>query len=175
MLFKKALAGLALLGFSLSASANIHYDLDSATNHVRVVSYDKTVNSFSDTFTFSIPDMQVGGTTGVTFDFQNILNISNLSFNPTPGFTESNPLIFTAVHDPATNNVTGFSSNVLTNGYYSFDVSGNITGGQGGIYAVNSTSSLISNGGNVSPVPLPASIWILGSTLIGVIGLAKRK
>lgn len=175
MLFKKTLAGLLISVCSLSASANI-YNLDTASNHLQVVSYERTpIDWFRDTFTFTVPDMQTGGSNVIAFDFLNYLNIYNLSVSPTASFTEASPLSFTPTYDPITNNVTGYTSNILTAGAYSFDVFGKITGTNGGIYAVNYTAGLTSGNGTVSTVPVPSSIWMLGSALAGLVSLGKRK
>lgn len=53
-------------------------------------------------------------------------------------------------------------------GNYSAVVSGNATGLSGGIYAVSMSAK-------PAAVPVPAAVWLLGSGLLGLAGVARRK
>lgn len=55
--------------------------------------------------------------------------------------------------------------NVLAGPYVAF-VAGNSSGAIGGAYAVLMTAQ---------PVPVPAAAWLLGSGLLGLVGVARRK
>lgn len=77
-------------------------------------------------------------------------------------------------------NATGFTANL-------YDLTGSGTGnGKLATYTVEGTASLSSSGltlvgpsggggGGGSPVPLPAAVWLLGSGLLGLTGVARRK
>lgn len=68
--------------------------------------------------------------------------------------------------------ITGFtvlpsaSMTGLTAGVYSFAVTGSSVGFGGGSYLV---------GTKVSPIPVPAAIWLMGSALVGLVSFSRRK
>lgn len=53
---------------------------------------------------------------------------------------------------------------------YSFDVKGEFS-----LFFIGSGGFLLNRAGEVSAVPVPAAIWLFGSGLLGLVGLARRK
>lgn len=87
-----------------------------------------------------------------------ILNIPNLSMS----VFESNTNVL--LNGPT---ASGQSATInLAAGNYYAQVSGNITGLAGGSYLVSMAAL---------PVPVPAAIWLLGSGLIGLVSVSRRK
>lgn len=65
---------------------------------------------------------------------------------------------------------------VLGYGDYVFNVSGMTTGDFGASYAgVLAAAAPVMNNVGGSPVPVPAAAWLLGSGLLGLVGVARRK
>lgn len=108
-----------------------------------------------------------------------------------PSFTLTSSTVQNLGYGPeAIQTISGFnlsvynSSNALLN---STTISGttlefsNLSAGS--YYAVVSGSSAVPSGGaytiqlyaEASPVPVPAAVWLLGSGLIGLVGVARRK
>ncbi len=57
-----------------------------------------------------------------------------------------------------------FTTDVLSAGEYTLEVSGTVTGSAGGVYA-----------GTLSAIPLPAAAWLLGSALLGLTLVSRRQ
>jgi len=78
---------------------------------------------------------------------------------------------------------TGLFSNIQSNFYWSgtesddmnawrfcFDAGGQFNGSKGAYLSAWAVRS-----GDVSAVPVPAAVWLFGSGLLGLLGLARRK
>ena len=173
VMFKKALATLGLLGWSVAASATAN-NLD-LVNPV-TVSYSglPAGSSFNDQFSFTIPVNTVGAAAAVSLDISigslNLLGISNFTVQQDPYHASTNPLSFSAMKNTA-GNITGYQSNALATGAYFFDVLGSISGINGGAYTA-AISTVSSNA--VSAVPLPSAAWLLGSALAGLVSFGRR-
>ena len=150
-----------------------HWSAPGTANHV-TVSYDKTTGKatmtlaaqYSYSRTMNIGDLGllnylqidvVGRNAGITVDLKNVYLNNNLlgDFSGTGGWF--------------TWNVKGLD---FTNG---FTVAGDIflggtmpTGGQ-------ETDKVVISAGSVSPVPIPDAVWLLGSGLVGLVGIRKRQ
>ena len=57
-------------------------------------------------------------------------------------------------------------NNIAAGNYYAL-VTGNPTGSSGGSYTVAMAA--------LTPVPVPASVWLFGSGLLGLVGVTRRK
>lgn len=72
--------------------------------------------------------------------------------------------------------VSGDSSfDTLASGNYYAKVTGNATGTQGGSYIVQMAADAIITPVVTTVVPVPAAAWLLGSGLLGLAGVARRK
>lgn len=67
------------------------------------------------------------------------------------------------------------SYDALVSGNYYAKVTGNATGTQGGKYAVLMSADAIITPVVTTVVPVPAAAWLLGSGLLGLVGVARRK
>lgn len=72
---------------------------------------------------------------------------------------------------------TGFNSSIAWNfNFGSFDVNDpNQPQMDGGLKNAALHYTWFVHDGNVSPVPVPAAVWLFGSGLLGLIGIARRK
>lgn len=119
--------------------------------------------NFSDTYNFTIYSPSSGAASVTnhqlaygTFD---ILNIKNLKMEI---FSVANGL-FSSSYSGA----SVASQNILSGSYYAV-VTGNSIGSSGGTY-------MMSMAAVPNPIPVPAAVWLLGSGLLGLVGVARRK
>ena len=77
----------------------------------------------------------------------------------------------------------GFPINVATGNLMPAPVSGDLfgisffgaTASTSGPYSVNWTLDLFVAPAPISPVPVPAAVWLFGTALIGLVGFGKRR
>lgn len=155
-----SLAFIAAAALSSTASASI-YNVSSPvdqipyTNSARVDS----VGSFSDTYNFTISSLSDWTASVTNIQLSSFLNIADLNMR-----------IFDSANNQLSNsgsNVAVFGDNILAGSYYAI-VTGTTTGSIGGAYMMSISTPPL-------PVPLPAAVWLLGSGLIGLVGVARRK
>lgn len=170
-MFIKILFTIALFGCSFFASASL-YNLDQV--NPTIVSYTAFNQSINDQFTFTIPANSQGAAAAVALDISigdvTLWGIKNLVVSADS--TSPSPLSFTAKLDANTNAITGYLSNALNAGAYVFDVSGVTSGIYGGAYSAGFSTVQTSA---LTPVPVPAAIWLFGSAMLGLTGLNRRK
>ncbi len=104
--------------------------------------------SINDTWTFDVPTGNVGSITFSSSQIANFFSIANFSVVPTAGTSGS--LVF--------NNLSGLNT---------FTVTGSTNGSFGGSYNVTT--------GELSAVPVPAAVWMMGTALVGLVSFGRRK
>ena len=153
-----SLAILATLGFSGAAAAStINVGTLSMTPYIH---FEVESGAFSDTYNFTIATLSdaAASVTNHTLYYGplTILNIPDLSMSI---YDAGNNLLDTVASG-------GSSYGLAPAGNYHAVVSGTTTGLSGGAYMISMTAS---------PVPVPAAVWLLGSGLLGLVGVARRK
>lgn len=161
MKLNKTAISLSLIALTVSgvAQADTVYSMGTLTTALSVqVASNPSNTTFTDTFNFYI-----NGTSDVS------ASVADL-----PHYLYT----FTVLKDDnlflSLNNQTAVGNNVsttmfnLTQGNYSAIVTGNTAGVAGGIYSVAMSAT-------PSAVPVPAAVWLLGSGLLGLVGIARRK
>lgn len=129
---------------------------------------------FYDDYIFTIPGVTANAIS-TTIDLSTLLQISNLqqrlyNYATNPGITIGAPV--GGAIDAWTSPVGSFGTvailptTVLTPGTYVLQTRGNVTGTFGGSYA----GTL-----NLTAVPAPAAAWLLGSGLIALAGVARKR
>lgn len=132
------------------------------------------IYGFFDDFIFTIPGAQ-SNAVSTTIDLGSALQVTNLqmrlfnySGNPTPTLGIPSGVVIDAVVSPISTYglLTVLPTTILAPGTYVLQTRGTATGTYGGSYA----GTL-----NLAPVPIPATAWLLGSGLLGLIGVARRE
>ena len=161
MKLNKIAASLAFIALSVSsiAQANTFYSMGTLTSALSFkLASNAPGTSFTDTFNFNITSTSdvsasVADLTQYLYTFT-VLKDDNLIMSLSGGA-------------PVGNNVSTTMLNLIA-GSYSAIVTGNAVGNFGGLYSVAMTAK-------PSAVPVPAAIWLLGSGLLGLVGIARRK
>ena len=129
---------------------------------------------FYDDYLFTISGATANAIS-TTIDLGSVLQISNLQqrlFNYSGNTTPTLGVPVGGVIDAWTSpigsygTVTVLPTTVLAPGTYVLQTRGNVTGSSGGSYA----GTL-----NLTAVPVPAAAWLLGSGLIGLAGIARKR
>lgn len=171
---KKTIASLVLLATS-GLSSNVFattYDIDTPVDEALFVSFElPPIGTFSDTYNFTIdaPGTLAASVTNHSLQSgaTSVLNIMGLTMSI---FDEANSLLASVS--------SGFSlyGPVLAGDYHAL-VTGEAVGIEGGAYMLSIFASAIPDlgGGNPTPVPVPAALWLLGSGLLGLMGISRQK
>lgn len=170
MITRNMLTGVAcLLLVSLqSAAATITYDVTSITGNTWEYNY--TVNN--NTLGFNIEEFTV------YFDFGVYENLSLITAPATwdPLLVEPDNFFSNdGSYDALALNAgiaPGYSLGIFS---VRFDYLGAGTPGSQYFEIVNSSTFDVLDSGRTSPVPIPAAVWLFGSGLLGLIGVAIRK
>lgn len=132
------------------------------------------VYGFFDDYMFTISGATANAIS-TTIDLSNLLQISNLqqrlfnaSGNPAPTLGLPVGGVIDAWTSPigSFGTVTVLPTTVLAPGTYVLQTRGNVTGLSGGSYAGTM---------NLTAVPVPAAAWLLGSGLVGLAGVARKR
>lgn len=148
-------AAAALSAVAASPASAAIYDLGTLSdnfNYTNIVYHQPSSSTFSDLFTFTIPESYTADITAFAQNlnlFGLILNIKDLDINL----------------DQGTPGETTFAD--LASGNYAFDVSGQSNGFLGGFYGIRLA-------GNLTPVPEPATYFMLLAGL-GLVGVMARR
>lgn len=181
MKYQKTLVSLALAfgvitsGFAQASSVTYEMGVLSADGALRDVTPVK--GGFTDFFNFTIVVPSEVATSVQNHAFKagtkNIRDISGLTmslFN-TNG-TLGNMQDDTQIGASLTSGESSFDN--LSSGNYYTKVTGNATGTHGGYYSIQMMADPIL-APVVTAVPVPAAAWLLGSGLIGLVGVSRRK
>ena len=156
-----SLAFLAVAAMSGAASASI-YNIATPVDQALYLSFTApALGPFSDIYNFTVSTLSdlAGSVTNhqLQFGTTDILNINSLNMSV---YNAANVLL-----SSSGSGVSVLDTNIAAGAYHAL-VTGTGTGTLGGAYMV----SIIAQ-----PVPVPAAVWLLGSGLIGIIGVARRK
>jgi hypothetical protein len=118
-------------------------------------------------------DGDAGNASGSTTQFFAASNAGTAQYDVTAGLGKQAGASFGAT--------TGINGAALGTAIYMYEIASTGTGGDATVYA--STNAItIGAGGAVSgivsagaPVPLPAAIWLLGSGVLGLFGIGRRR
>lgn len=156
------LAFLAATALSSAASASI-YTVTFGGDGLYEQTVDTPTGAVSDTYNFSLSVLSdaSGSATNhiLNIGADVVQNIGNFNFSI---YDWNNALL--------SSTGSGIDSNLfsLGAGNYHAVVSGTASGTDGGKYSVSLYTE-------PQPVPVPAAVWLLGSGLIGLVGVARRK
>ncbi|MFA5982606.1 MAG: hypothetical protein WC782_01195 [Methylococcaceae bacterium] len=144
---------------------------------------------FLDTYLFTIDSATVNSITS-SIDLGKFLGIQNLS-EQLFSFNESNPAQFnvegtpvalgnpiqslTALNTNGSGAVAVIQQTNLATGTYALQISGIATGQFGGTYVSVLNLSPSFAPVSTSAVPVPAALWLMGSALLGIVSVSKRK
>lgn len=153
------LAFLAATVLSSAASASV-YNVAFDDNGLYTTTVNAPVGPISDTYNFAV-GVSGGDTLGSASNhiLTTIQNISGFNFSI---YDASNTSLFSGVSGET-------ASLLLDAGIYHAVVSGTASGSSGGVYSVSIYTDA------PAAVPVPAALWLLGSGLIGLVGVARRK
>lgn len=116
-----------------------------------------------------------------TYDFNSDSDVFNLSYSVNVGnydFTEQTASSFDSeftVDDPANvEDITAFSFQAGDDSFNGLDISYGVSGGVWSATDGN-TGNVINGTFTVSSVPVPATVWMFGSAMLGLTGLKRKK
>lgn len=162
MKMNKIAASLAFVAVALSGTASAATYTVGALGTTPYVNFVQTAGSFSDTYNFTIGALSDAAASAtnhqLTWGPFQILDITNFNMSI---YNSANTLL-----SSSGSGVSVFS--VVAADSYHAVVSGTSTGVSGGAYVVSMMAT-------PQPVPVPAAVWLLGSGLIGLVGVARRK
>jgi hypothetical protein len=166
MKINKIAGSLALIATFITASGVAQADtiynmgtLSSALTY-KVASNPANTFGFTDTFDFNITSVSdVTASLGdLTYDL--------VSPYYTVTVFKDNNLFLSLNGGPSIGDKNSTTAFNLASGNYSIKVTGDAVGAAGGFYSVAMSAQ---------PVPVPAAAWLLGSGLLGLVGVARRK
>jgi hypothetical protein len=164
--FGRALvAAVVLVGAGNVAAATIPLTFNQGT-----ASFTTTVSTsgtFTDYYTFSL-----GGPTLIGANITNVVIQSVASFSSIGAFqasifsgTDTNALGSPLLNLSGTFPTLSLQNGSLAGGSYTLRVMGSVSG-TGAFY----TGAIVT-----SPVPVPAAVWLMGSALLGLVGISRRR
>jgi hypothetical protein len=181
-MFNKVLTIVGLFGWSVYASAATilptgpnYYNLDVAGNNPILVNHVNSATAFTDIFSFTVPNPNVGRAAAVALDltFLNLKNISGLNVFQDTTY-QSSPITFSVINTVTTParvvEPSAYLSGSLNPGSYVFDVTGIANGIFGGSYTAGYALTPL-----VTPVPLPPPLAMFASGFLGLGALRRKK
>lgn len=140
---------------------------------------------FIDTYVFTIGNAALSSlTSSLNFAGFAINNFEErlYAFSATPNLDKSGSLVQgTAISIPGfPGSYVGLTANSLSAGTYALEVRGNVSGVFGGTYTGQLSLEAISTSGSTpvvtnAPVPVPATLWLMGSALASWFSIARKK
>lgn len=182
MNYKKTLISLALVSGVIASGAaqasSVTYDMGALGSDGALQDVTLAKGTFTDFFNFNIAAPSEVATSVQNHAFKagtkNVRDISGLTmaiFN-TNG-TLGNMLDDTQIGSSLSSGDSSFDT--LSSGNYYAKVTGNATGTLGGHYSVQMVADPIITSNVSTVVPVPAAAWLLGSGLLGLVGMTRRK
>ena len=165
------IAGTTLLAGATAASAQTIdvglVALDAPSTFTGVL----PIGTFLDTITFSLPDNGGSAYSVVNVPLSLFGNTFDLIFSSIALFSNADGILFNG-DDALLASSVGSGPDMSLNfggttaGNYYLTVGGVATGSAGGIYA---------GAIDVAPVPVPPAVWMLGSAIVGLATVGRRK
>lgn len=164
MKYQKTLAAMALIaGFLANSGVQAStYSLGLLTSSPTYQFVPVSAGAFTDTFNFSIgtvSDLAASAT-------NHSLSLASLSMWDISGLSMSIFGPSGLISGPTGSGISVTNPSLPAGSSYYAQVSGTATGLSGGAYSVAMVAS---------PVPVPAAVWLLGSGLIGLVVVSRRK
>jgi hypothetical protein len=169
--FVGLLAGATLLAGTTAASAQTIdvglVSLDDPSTFTGVI----PIGSFIDTVTFTLPDNGGSAYSVVNVPLSLFGSTFDLIFSSIALFSNADGILFNGDDALLTSTVASSTELSLSNGptaagNYYLTIAGVATGSAGGIYA---------GAIDVAPVPVPPAVWMLGSAIVGLATVGRRK
>lgn len=183
-IFTSSLLGLVLFSASVVNAATVSFSDTSVTANVGDMITLDVVMDFTD-------DATLGGGTDIFYD-ASVLSFQSFDFGTTtlaldPGFSRSPDVLTNELEGLAFGNFNGlsgpgvvgtltFKAEAVGDIVLSMAVTSEALKGGEFISATTYGPQLVTFGtADVSIVPVPAAVWLFGSGLLGLVGLARRK
>lgn len=137
-------------------------------------------NATFDYFTVELSDFTTTPATlglpqslSLEFRYFNPFSTGNISWNLNTGiFIGKTLTVSSSENSAAFDKMQGF---IAGSGIEVPQIYSTMAWGFGGVDGSATASFLVTAHGDISPVPLPASVWLFGSGLLGIFSLQKRK
>lgn len=182
MKYRKILVSLVLaygaIASGAASASSVTYEMGTLSSDVTSQDALTANGTFTDFFNFTIAtnsdvvtSVQNSALKAKVGFKRNITSLTMALFN-TNG-TLSNLLDDTQIGSSLASGDSSFDT--LVSGNYYAKVTGNATGTQGGSYTVQMAADTIITPVVTTVVPVPAAAWLLGSGLLGLVGVARRK